>query len=316
MSLSEKYSQTLAFLAYFKRVLKQLPYFGFKGFKVALMGYTPNKSVLYPGLLKKDENKYVSDYQRYVQTPFINYNYKVLFNDKLVNYYFLSKYTDKICPILCYIDYEGNYVNICEKRKQGRFVYKPNNGWGGKGIEIKENIEKNKDYKNYIIVPFVTNHQYAKSIFPKSLNTIRLLTCIIDNEVHIIACVHRFGTEKTNGVDNFTGGGISCLVNIDNGIIDSAVRFQNNKKFIIESHPDTNSKLLGVQLPKWDIIKEEILELHSKISFIKYIGWDIAITPNSYSIIEANHVSDLDLLQCHGGILNNNKSIDFYKSVL
>lgn len=317
MSLKEIYNQTISFLAYCKRVIIQTPFFGVKGLKVVFFGFTPNKIVLYGGDLIHKRRSYISDYQRYVKSPLINLEFRYLFNNKLFNYYFLKNYSDKICPVLYFID--NNKTLHAISKNEGlyeEFVYKPNTGWGGKGVSVKNKIDKSFSHPNYIIVPKIDNHYYAKEINPNSLNTIRILTCILNGAVHIISTIRRFGVKQSENVDNFSNGGISALVDKEKGIILNAVRFINNKKYNIETHPDTGNNIKGIQIPYWETILNEITKLHSRIIYVKYIAWDVAVTKDSYVIIEANHVSDLDLIQCHGGVLFDIKTKNFYNSVL
>lgn len=184
---------------------------------------------------------------------------------------------------------------------------------GGEGVYIDKELVFNQN--GYIIVEYINNHEYAKKIFPSTLNTIRLLTAVLDNKIIVLSAVHRFGTLSTSKVDNFTSGGISCKIDLDNGELINAIQFKNNKKYILSKHPDTNSNIIGEKIPNWREVLNEVTQLHDKINFIKYIGWDIAITSKSFEIIEANHVSDLDLIQCHNTLLNEKENRRFYDSI-
>lgn len=60
---------------------------------------------------------------------------------------------------------------------------------------------------------------------------------------------------------------------------------------------------------------KELKDIHKNIGYIKYLGWDIAmLNNNDFSIIEANHMPDLDLIQCHEPILKNSIIRDFYNN--
>src|SRR5690606_36326503 len=115
---------------------------------------------------------------RYVISPTINSSYRNMFNDKLINYYFLKSLTDKACPILGYIDSNGKASTIDDSIRPALYVIKPKNGWGGKGIRVIENIDNLNQYKKYIICPFITANPYAHQIYPGSLNTVRILTYV------------------------------------------------------------------------------------------------------------------------------------------
>ena len=167
--------------------------------------------------------------------------------------------------------------------------------------------------KNYIIQPILRNHEYSKNIYDGCLNTIRVLTCVSGEVVKVVASVHRFGSATTGSVDNFSAGGISAKVDLKTGELLSAVQFDGKNRVGLTEHPDTGATIVGVKVPNWENAIAHLISLHSQISFVPYIGWDIAMVDDSFMIVEANHVSDLDLIQCHGGIIGDSDIKEFYK---
>lgn len=53
-------------------------------------------------------------------------------------------------------------------------------------------------------------------------------------------------------------------------------------------HPDTGYPLLGFQIPRF----EEAVALAKELAFVcpkvRYVGWDLALTPNGWIMIEGN----------------------------
>ena len=228
----KKLDQLLAFLAYSRRIMLQLVNLTTaKHFYLIFRGFTPNKGLFYD-FKKYGYKSYVNCFDRYLKTIYINYNFRSLFRDKYISYIFLRQYTDKTVPVYalvdngkCYfLDPHDTLESICQKEK--KFVIKPRLGYAGKGVLVLEvadgkyflngveTPEKDlfKGVDSHVLVPYVYQHQYAAAIYPKTLNTIRLLTCILNEEIHFIAGGHRFGSSTTGYVDNFAQGGISCRI--------------------------------------------------------------------------------------------------------
>lgn len=169
-------------------------------------------------------------------------------------------------------------------------------------------------YSNFIAVPLLTNADYAKKIFPDTLNTIRILSAVIDGKIVNIRAINRFGNHNTGSVDIFSNGGMSCNIDIASGIIDSVVYLKNGKKYNTENHPYTNERIKGIEIPNWNEILSFVNSLHDKIKFVKYIGWDVALCDDKMYIIEANHISDIDLVQVHYPLKQETHIIKFFKN--
>gem|GEM_PF-4609382 len=325
-----------AVLAYSRRVARQLTDIkGIRKFYLVFNGFTPNKGYLYD-FKKYGYKNFVKDTTRYFKHVRINSSFQNLFRDKYVTYLWLTKYLGKVAPVSALIEkgqcHPLNGEPLTELLKPGsKFVMKPRMGWGGRDVHILEvkdgevwmNGKKTlpekafKGLNNYILAPYIYQHTYAASVYPKSLNTIRFLTCVLNDEVYPLEAIHRFGSSTTGNVDNFSQGGISARIDIPSGIIIQAYAFdkKTNQKVKVDFHPDTKHKITGLTVPFWEEIRKEITALHRKIKFIRYIGWDIAITAEGFKIVEANHVSDVDVFQIHEPLLLNEAGRKFYETV-
>ncbi len=327
----------LAFLAYTRRVFLQLKHpENLKYVYLIFRGFTPNKGYFYD-FKSHGYDRYVTDKTRYLENTFINFKYQNLFKDKYSNYLFLRQYTGNVVPIYALVDkgmcfFVDKYPNLeTMLREEKKFVLKPRTGWGGKGVVVLEVLENEaflngnptnlstifSEFDNYVLVPFIEQHEYSRNINPGALNTIRFLTGVLDDEVQIIGAIHRFGSSLTGCVDNFSQGGISAKMDPYSGVIDAVYSFnaKTKRKYKTDTHPNTKEQILGVEIPHWPVVKREVIQLHDAIKFVKYIGWDIAITSDGYKIIESNHVSDVDGFQIHGPLMNNEINRRFYQSV-
>lgn len=164
--------------------------------------------------------------------------------------------------------------------------------------------------KDYVVSEYVQQHKYAQEINSSSLNTIRML-CVWDDDIngfYVARCFHRFGSNGSL-VDNL-GGGNACLhfVDIETGVLEASGMTNNNN--FGEHYSDSvihasGKNLAGLQIPKFEEIKSKIVEISNSLPFLRYIGWDIAITEDGFKIIETNSLTSLGILQRKGGYLDD-----------
>lgn len=133
-----------------------------------------------------------------------------------------------------------------------------------------------------------------------------------NGEPFIAAATHRFGSEKSFPVDNLSQGGYTAYVDVKTGILGTLVGSANPEKTRMTHHPDTNAPVDGVPIPRWNEVCERLLELSEKVRFLKYVGWDVAITEDGFSIVEGNNYTDLAIFQDHKPLLTNQRIKNFF----
>jgi hypothetical protein len=98
-----------------------------------------------------------------------------------------------------------------------------------------------------------------------------------------------------NRVDNISQGAIGAILDVETGrFFDGAVSSENDKFY---SHPDTKYKFSDYTNPHWDEIKSFVIDAASRVPHLKYVGWDIALTPNGPVVVEANIGFAIDVIQ-------------------
>lgn len=167
---------------------------------------------------------------------------------------------------------------------------------------------------NFIITEVVRNHPYAASVAPDSLNTIRLLLVWDDDkkEFFIPRAFHRFGCSGSV-VDNLgAGNGVCVFMNPENGELENeGVITKRGKEIPIINeaieHPDSQILLSGIIVPNWSFVKSIVLKICNSISYLRYIGMDVAVTKNGFKIIEINSLSSLSITQQRKGFLSDSR---------
>lgn len=102
-----------------------------------------------------------------------------------------------------------------------------------------------------------------------------------------VEIVHPFlRVGKGNAItDNAGSGGIICPVDVEDGtVIVTADEF--GKTYNV--HPDTNTHLIGFQIPRWDEAKQLVKEMALIVASNRYSSWDMALTSSGWELVEVN----------------------------
>lgn len=180
---------------------------------------------------------------------------------------------------------------------------KPNHGACGNGVE-KLNISDFSDLsellayireKNLTVLEHVLpQHPDMARLHPQSVNSIRIVTDLVQDTVHVAYIVVKIG--RGGGCCDNTGqGGVLCRVDPETATICSVATddFFN----IYSEHPDTGITFCGYRIPMLDAAIELACRAAREIPQMRHIGWDVAITPDGPAIIEGNEYPGTDLCQ-------------------
>ena len=190
--------------------------------------------------------------------------------------------------------------------KHGVVFAKPNMGDQGKGV-IKIKSDENTAIEEllnvckkdaYVVEGAIEQIPEIAAINLSSINTIRAYTLLKKNgETEILGIMLRVG-RKGSHVDNWGSGGVGYDFDIETGVCVGYGRDKKNNPYIF--HPDSNVQMVGFRLPDFEKLKKIIIELTHKVPEARFVGWDIAITPNGYELVEMNCPGGHDFLQAFG----------------
>lgn len=175
--------------------------------------------------------------------------------------------------------------------------------YGGKGVNFLTNMSKdelskyldNLNEDNLIFQETIKQSECTSKLHPESLNTIRIMTLILDGEVKVLPwSAFRMGIGKSK-VDNASFGGIYCKINEDGTLSDYAYDALGNR---FDKHPD-GGDFSAVKFNFMQDVKELVKNAAQRFPHFRLIGWDIAITENNEPIIiEANlTMSGMDVIE-------------------
>ncbi len=130
----------------------------------------------------------------------------------------------------------------------------------------------------------------------KSVNTLRVGTATNpQGQVSVAYMTLRFNTTDSH-FDNTSLGGAFTLLSEDGTInFPAYINYPREKSFT--RHPATGMDLLGFKLPQIDRVKDLVKNSALVLPESRYIGWDVAITPEGPVLVEGNSIPSVELFQ-------------------
>ena len=324
-----------------KRYTSNLPFF--KRVRAWRLGFLSDSYVQYfreNG--DKNANLYLTDYQRWRYVPRINAKYGIVLADKLLFRDYFHDFKKHI-PEIFFVAFKGrlltanfNHASYDDftaiLRSRSKLILKPRSGFGGRGVlkvvahegHYMVNKDKHtletllslvKGLDGYLITEFATQEGYAFRIYPNSVNSLRILTVIDPDsqKARIAGISHRFGSGTTGAVDNWTSGGISAAVDVHTGIIGHCAQNPKGKELLwLSNHPDTGELITGLKIPNWENVVDQVLKMAEFCKFCPYIGWDIAVSDDTFWVLEANDSPDVHIIQIHEPLFKSDQNVRFY----
>ena len=170
-------------------------------------------------------------------------------------------------------------------------IAKPVDGEGGHGVEkivvtkdtASEIYDKLVSNNQKLVEELIIQHEEMSKVYDKSVNTLRMFTFVKDGEAHFLQAVLKFGNGSV--CDNFSSGGMYTFVNDDGVVVAPAIDQADN---YFEVHPLTNEKIIGFQVPLFDMAVELVKEAALVVPDMAYVGWDVAIGEKGAVLVEGN----------------------------
>ena len=252
--------------------------------------------------------------------------YVKYYNNKEYDHIFSNKdeFNEKFKKYLNreYIILNNNKDEFKKFLKNKNIIFcKPISGTHGEGIEkiiVKEFKGDLYDYlisKNLRLVEeLVIQCDEMNNLYPHAINTVRLVTVYrYDGKTKVVAAYQRIGNHG-NVVDNYNNGGMVVPINEETGVIEYPAI--DKLKNVFYEHPMTKTKIVGFKIPMYKDAMELALKAAKVVKEIRYIAWDIAITPNGPTIIEGNEYPGYDICQLPPHRKNNIGVLPKYEKLM
>ena len=172
-------------------------------------------------------------------------------------------------------------------------IYKPLEGSSGQGI-VKY---KKADWENLplfreqlsengpgILEEVVLQHPDMARLCPTSVNTVRIATLLGDKKEGIVYAFLRIGNGRV--MDNVDCGGMAARVDLETGKLLTVGADKQGNTF--ERQPLPGTPIIGFQVPYFEEAKKMCLEAMRVVPQVRFVAWDVAITPEGPRFIEGN----------------------------
>jgi hypothetical protein len=181
-------------------------------------------------------------------------------------------------------------------RRHNSVILKPLYNAGGHGIVMfhasnKEdalnecrNIIRNND-NTYIMEELIIQSKEMAEFHANSVNTVRMFTFRLNDDVRIFCSGIRFGRDGKN-VDNGGSGGIFASVDVSTGIVATTAMDNCGREY--SAHPNSGKQIKGYVVPKWEELLSLSKELALVVPDVRIVGWDFALTDNGWVLVEGN----------------------------
>ena len=187
----------------------------------------------------------------------------------------------------------------------------------GKQLTLAEACAFLSKLDRYLSTQFQDQAEYARKIYPGTTNTLRVqsLWDLNRGAPFIAAAVHRFGSPHSGPLDNWHQGraGLCAPVDLASSTMGkAATRSSDGEMIWVSSHPDTGEPIEGVVIPGLNDCIESLLKMASHLPFCPLIGWDVVITEDGFSVLEANTLCGFSPVQIHTPLLKDPRSRQFF----
>ena len=175
-------------------------------------------------------------------------------------------------------------------KETNQIVYKIEDSFQGKGVYFfdSENfaLNKIKALGDGVFQNYIEQHSFFLDFAKLSVATIRITSVCDDfGKIKVKTAYLKLGRDSDTHIQATSS--IKIPVNIDNGELFHSAYYQDwtTTKF----HPDSNTPFANKVIPSFDNCISEVIRMHSRIPFVRCIGWDIVVdSSNQVQLIEWN----------------------------
>ena len=262
------------------------------------IGYTDYLKGDYINLTKEQKKTYVTTKSYYKLLRYLNNpKYDATMSDKIVFNRIFSEFLGRE-----WIDIRNTSLDDFKKfiKNKKTIFAKPPTDFGGHGIkkiEVKDikNLEELKNEllskKLYLVEDAIIQHKELDKLNPYAVNSFRVVTLVKDGKSYILANALRINVD-----DGIAIGCQDAYMRLDeSGKVCS--RVVDDVANVYEEHPMAKIKFSTVKVPFVKESFEMALKAALVVPEMRYVGWDIAITPNGPVIMEGNEYPSYGLVQ-------------------
>lgn len=139
------------------------------------------------------------------------------------------------------------------------------------------------DRGELLVEEVIVQHPDLAAYCPGTVNTTRVTTFFDGDRTHILAVAQKFGRGAVS--DQMSFGGFYSMLDDDGRAVGPGYDSHGN---VHEVHPDTGERISDFTLPMLDEVKAFIDEVARVVPTVRYVGWDVVVTPTGPVLVEGN----------------------------
>ncbi|MDD6647446.1 MAG: sugar-transfer associated ATP-grasp domain-containing protein [Firmicutes bacterium] len=252
----------------------------------------------------KFSNQYIPSYifRRYIEPHLNNKEHVKAWADKSYYDLFLSdvNFPKTIVRNVDGVFYDEDY-NLISESEANRIVsemrdciIKPSIDSGsGNGVSLI-NVDTDvslllKKYKsNFVIQKRIIQHHILSRLNHSSVNVVRIVSLMIDNDIKILSSALRIGTPGsiTDNLITDDGKGMVVVGIEDDGTLKCEGCYANG---IMTKESGTGYIFKGIHIPEYNEMINVVKKAHTKLGHFKMISWDMCVDEqNNVIVMEYN----------------------------
>lgn len=139
--------------------------------------------------------------------------------------------------------------------------------------------------KDFVVQECIETSKEIYSLHPESVNTFRVITYILNDQIFHVPTIMRIGAGK-NHLDNAHAGGMFIGIDDEGNMLEKAYTEFHD---VFVSHPDTKIVFANHKIPSIQKVHEAAHEMHSRMPQLGMVNWDFTVSSSGTPIlIEAN----------------------------
>lgn len=151
--------------------------------------------------------------------------------------------------------------------------------------------------RDFIVQEKLRQHEVMAALNPGSLNTVRILTFLHGDRVHVLNAILRVGGSDSE-VDNVSRGGFQCTV-LPDGRLAPYAATKRSGAWVPADTCATGVRFADVTVPGFAAARQAVCAAAARMSHFKIIGWDIGIDDDGTpTLIEYNVMPEQNQMTC------------------
>ena len=190
--------------------------------------------------------------------------------------------------------------NLCGSGGHDILFFNLDNGIIKLGLQQLSLKELCRQYDGWIFQEKLQNSPVIDELYSHSLNSFRLMTYMRGAKVEVLYAMLKLGNNY-KPTDNAHTGGMYIKVNINSGMLSSISYDEEFNEYI--KHPISNIEFRNKSIPCFRQVIDTARKAAKAFPYLRFIGWDIALTDAGPVVLEGNSSPGLTIIQrTHNGM--------------